>query len=125
MRYDALRKPSPEGWLAADEEERLLAVLDYHREMDAPHAPTPNPRLHASIHVVVENQLAAGDPPEVRETLERLMGEGLDRHEALHALGQVASELFLSVTRDKKPYDPAAHARALRALSAATLRGAR
>lgn len=45
--------------------------------------------LHASMHVIIENQVAMGDELPVRRTIERLMGEGLDRHDAVHAVGNV------------------------------------
>lgn len=45
--------------------------------------------LHATIHVVIENQAAFGDELPVRRTIERLMSEGLDRHDAVHAVGSV------------------------------------
>jgi hypothetical protein len=37
----------------------------------------------------VENQAALGTGYAVAGTLERLMNEGLDRHEAIHAIGSV------------------------------------
>lgn len=43
------------------------------------------------IHVIVENQLAVSEPAVVA-TLERLQREGLDRHDALHAIGSVLLE---------------------------------
>ncbi|HEX9819887.1 MAG TPA: hypothetical protein VGD07_09770 [Methylomirabilota bacterium] len=45
--------------------------------------------MHAAIHVIVENQVAMGDELPVRRVLERLRREGLDRHEAIHAIGSV------------------------------------
>jgi hypothetical protein len=39
--------------------------------------------------VMVENQFALGDELPVRRTVQRLMSEGLDRHDALHAVGSV------------------------------------
>ena len=51
-------------------------------------------QLHAVIHVIVENQLALGEEV-VAETLARLQKEGLDRHDALHAIGSVlAADLY-------------------------------
>jgi hypothetical protein len=44
---------------------------------------------HAVIHAVVETQIALGDELPVGRTLQRLMAEGLDRHDALHAVGSV------------------------------------
>ncbi|MCK1378669.1 hypothetical protein IVB33_11685 [Bradyrhizobium sp. 24] len=44
--------------------------------------------MHAVIHTIMENQLADAELP-VRGTAQRLMSEGLDRHEAIHAIGSV------------------------------------
>jgi len=89
-RYDPEVGPLPQEWLAADEMERLLLVEWYHRDARA-NIPKAQRRLHASVHVVVENQLAANDEPVVR-ALARLMKEGLSRHDAVHAIGCVVSE---------------------------------
>lgn len=87
--YDPLKAPDPEAWEATDEGERIILVLDYHREAgDEP----PNEQLHAAMHVTVENQVALGDEIPVRATLERLMREGLDRHDAVHAIATVFAE---------------------------------
>ncbi len=48
----------------------------------------PNSKVHAVIHTVVENQLAEVVPAVV-ETFERLRGEGLERHDVVHAVGSV------------------------------------
>jgi hypothetical protein len=83
----------------------------------APHPPVRQPRLHAAIHLVVENQLASGAPPEARRAMDRLVRAGLARHEAVHAIASVvaaAAQGALSGSR----FDPAAYARALDALTA-------
>ena len=59
-------------------------VMDFHRRA---RIRLPNAKVHATAHAIVENQIAEGDGPPVRRTLERLMHEGLDRHEAVHAIG--------------------------------------
>ncbi len=41
-----------------------------------------NPRLRAAYLEVVENQLRENNPPQTRETLDRLMAEGYSRDEA-------------------------------------------
>lgn len=87
-RYDAERAPDPEEWLGFDEGERSALVAAYHRRT---RAKLPNRRLHAAIHVIVENQLAERTPV-VQETLERLLAEGLSRHDAVHAIGSVLLE---------------------------------
>jgi len=85
MEYDPLRAPDPEQWLDLDEEERAVLVQIQHEESGEE---LENPVLHAMIHVVVENQLALADEVVVA-TLERLQREGLDRHDAIHAIASV------------------------------------
>jgi hypothetical protein len=99
-RYDPDVAPDPENWLAIDEGERLLLVEWYHRDarIDIPKAAR---RLHASLHVVVENQLASGDEPVVR-ALARLMKEGLSRHDAVHAISCVVSEEIYDLLKLKE-----------------------
>jgi len=86
VRYDPLTAPDPKAWQALDEVEQIELVRSYHRRN---RIRPPNPRLHAAIHTIVENQSALGDAIPVRRTLERLQQEGLDRHEAVHAVGSI------------------------------------
>jgi len=88
-RYDPRRAPDPREWLALDDKECLSRVERYHRKA-APEL--PNQRLHATIHVIVENQIALGDETPVASTVDRLMREGLDRHDAIHAVGAMLSQ---------------------------------
>ena len=67
------------------EEERIDLVTDYHRRAGIRF---PRPRVHAMFHAVIESQIADPELP-VRSTVERLMDEGLDRHETIHAVGSV------------------------------------
>ena len=91
LRYDPLEHTDPEAWLELDETERKQLVVRYHRKEKVR---LPNEAAHALIHVIVENQLALGDEYPVKAVLARLMDEGLDRHEAIHAIGTVLSETF-------------------------------
>jgi hypothetical protein len=75
-----------------------------------------NPRLHLAIHEVVANQIIEGDPPEVFETAQRLLGLGRDHHEVLHMLGSTVTDLIWAMTHESRAYDRAAHVAALRAL---------
>jgi hypothetical protein len=86
MRYDPDQKLDVEAWLSLDEDERMSLVMDYHRRA---RIELPNAQLHAAAHTIVENQAALGTGYAVAGTLERLMNEGLDRHEAIHAIGSV------------------------------------
>jgi hypothetical protein len=86
--YDPEKGPQPGKWLAMDESERVAAVESYHRHH---RIQLPRATLHATIHLVVENQVALGEGVVV-ETLARLRSEGLTRHEAVHAIGTVLAE---------------------------------
>ena len=85
-KYDPLHAPDPDEWLALDESERIGLVLEYHSQAEEE---MPNVHLHSTIHTVVENQIALGDEYPVQKTLNRLVQEGLDRHDAIHAIGSV------------------------------------
>src|ERR1700676_270077 len=82
VQYDPLEAPEPEQWLALDEGERIHLAQSYHRRA---RVRLPNEKVHAVLHVVVENQIALGDEMPVQRTVQRLIAEGLDRHEAIHA----------------------------------------
>jgi hypothetical protein len=119
-RYCPELAPDKEEWLALDEEERIGLVVNYHRD-ERISMPQQARRLHAVIHTVVENQLAMEEPDIVRETLSRLLEEGLDRHEAIHAVGSVvAGHMYEMLQRDQLPDDGhASYYDALRQLKAA------
>ena len=87
-RYDPDKTPNPADWLAGDEQERLDVVSSYHRRAGVR---VPSLQGHATLHVIVENQLATPEPAVVA-TLERLQREGLTRHAAIHAIGSVLLE---------------------------------
>lgn len=89
-RYDPEVTPSREDWLALDEGERIVLAEWYHRDARI-RLPRAARTLHATIHVVVENQLAENDE-RVNQALARLMKEGLSRHDAVHAIGSVVAE---------------------------------
>lgn len=116
MHYDPNRDPDPREWLQRSDAERLDACARAHHPLPRRHPPLGNPRLHAALHVTVEQQLAGDAPPEVRKTLSRLMRAGLSRHEAIHAVGDVAALALAKVVKTRQPFDAEAYAEALRAL---------
>jgi hypothetical protein len=89
--YDPFEAPDPQEWLALDEGERVELVEDYHRQAGIR---LPNVKAHAAIHAVVENQAALGDETPVRRALHRLVSEGLDRHDAIHAIGKAFTDVM-------------------------------
>ena len=103
-RYDPQNPPDRDGWLSLDESERIELVLQYHRHA---RVRLPNARLHAAMHVVVENQVAMGDEIPVERTLRRLQTEGLDRHDAVHAVGSIlAKHMYELMKEGPPPGDP-------------------
>lgn len=117
--YDPSKTPNAREWLAIDEGMRYELVRSYHRRT---RVRPPNSRLHAAMHVAVENQIALGEPAVV-ETLGRLLAEGLQRHNAIHAIGSVLADHMQALLKGAAPPDPAAanrdYAAALRRLTAA------
>ncbi len=115
--YDPLKAPDPTAWLALDEQERAAMIEDYHESRDIH---IPGMTLHVTIHAIVENQVAEGDALPVREKLRQLMAQGLDRHEAIHAIGSVLIRHLTSVSQGKAAgADPnTAYFRALNRLNA-------
>lgn len=85
-KYDPDRAPDPERWRAQNEMELVDIVQRYHRREQIP---LVDPRAHAALHVMVENQIALGEQTPVDAAVHRLMGEGMSRHDAIHAVGAV------------------------------------
>jgi hypothetical protein len=95
MRYDADRQPD-QAWLELDEGEQIDLVMAYHRRK---RVKLENAKVHATAHVVVENQIARSDPPLVPATFARLLDEGLSRHDAIHAIGCILLGIIFDVMR--------------------------
>jgi hypothetical protein len=90
MNYDPMIAPAAADWLQLDEFTRMNLIEDYHRHAGIR---VPNEQAHAIIHAIVENQLALRVDAVVT-AMQRLAGEGLDRHEALHAVGTILAGLL-------------------------------
>jgi thioesterase domain-containing protein len=99
-RYDPLAAPAAEEWLDLDESERVALVESHHRRARIPLA---NLRAHATFHAIVESQAALGDETPVRRTLARLMKEGVDRHEAIHAVAAALAEHMSDLVHSASP----------------------
>jgi hypothetical protein len=101
-RYDPGRSQDA-FWSALPEEEQIDLVLEHHRTAGVR---LPNANLHAVTHVVVENQVLLGDETPVASTLQRLLDEGLSRHDAIHAIGSVLAPVILDILRGEIRSDP-------------------
>jgi hypothetical protein len=100
VRYNPLVQPNAKRWLKTDETERLRSVLDCHRRAGFD---LPAEQAHTAIHSAVETQVAMGGETPAAETLKRLMAEGLDRHEAIHAIGSVLAGHMWELLRSDVP----------------------
>jgi len=75
-----------------------------------------NERLNKAILEVVEIQIRQLEPPETKQTLDRLIREGYTEDEARRLIGcVVASEIF-DVLKNMQPYDANRYVTALKNL---------
>jgi len=64
-----------------------------------------NKILQQTIFEIIENQVRDGNPPETRQTLERLIQSGINETDAKKYIGQcVAVELF-HIMQHHQPFD--------------------
>ena len=88
---------------------RINQVMDMHPEFDAAwemgdmalypqeiDGHIVNPFVHTVWHVMVDKQIQDEAPEFVAETYNRLIEDGLDSHEALHAIMGIYAELYYS-----------------------------
>jgi len=119
--YDPLAAPEPHHWLGLDEYERIDLARDYHRGAGIRMS---NAAAHAALHAVVETQIALRDATPARRTVQRLMNEGLDRHQAIHAIGAVLAQ-FLHVPPESRAEPNASYFAALERITARIWRRSR
>jgi hypothetical protein len=114
--YNPDSEVSAEHWLGLDEAERIRSAEDYHRRAKIK---LQNRHLHAVFHAVVETQVAMGDDTEAAATLTRLVSEGLNRHDAIHAIGDVLAGSMYALQKGEIAGDlNEVYSRDLRRLSA-------
>lgn len=102
QRYDPETAPSQSEWLALDEQVRIELAIAFHRRA---RVRVPNLRAHGAIHAMVENQIAMGLEAAVC-AVERLRGEGLSRHDSIHAIGSVLAEQLFDLSKQQDGDDP-------------------
>ena len=73
-----------------------------------------NPFLKQAILEVVNNQLKNLDPPETKETYDRLVASGISDQEARRLIGCVVTSEIHDVLKQKQPFD---HGRFVKALN--------
>jgi len=95
--------PNAEDWLALDEGERLACIEAAHDRHGW--SVGENARVHAAMHAIVENRLAAKDAPVVA-AYDRLRAAAVDRHATIHALASVVAQQLFAITSEKRPLSP-------------------
>ena len=99
--YDPHVSPDAEEWLLLDEQDRILQAEKYHKKRGIR---LPNTKVHATFHVIVVNQIAEGLVSVVR-AMDRLARQGLDRHDAIHAVAWVLSQHVYEQMNAEQPDD--------------------
>ena len=102
----------------------ILAHPEYHpvledperfRERDySPELGEPNPFLHLSMHVAIEEQLSIDQPGGLASAFAALTAKHGDRHEALHDVLECLGEMMWRSQRDQAPPDAAAYLECLK-----------
>ncbi len=116
-KYDPIKPIEPDEWLALDELERIELVRAFHETL-GDEMPSDALSVHSSIHVIVENQLAIGVEL-IPETIAKLTRQGLDRHEAIHAIGAIISvDIFEMLKGDLQEFSPIKYRRKLEKITA-------
>ncbi len=64
-----------------------------------------NKILNDAIMEVVENQINGNDPPETKQTLNRLLSEGYTEKEAKKLIGGVVAVEIFEVLKQGRPYN--------------------
>ena len=75
-----------------------------------------NPYLKAAILEVVNNQIKNNDPPETKQTFNRLLNEGLSKNEAKRLIGCVVSSEIFDILKKKEKFNQTRFVKALNKL---------
>ena len=67
----------------------------------------PLDKADRAVSSLVEKQLDSNDPPEVRQALDRLLGRGMNRDQAVEMLGMVVISEFYDTAYLGRPADKA------------------
>ena len=64
-----------------------------------------SPFVHTVLHTIVDSQIRTEQPEFVVKTLNRLLGQGLEEHEALHAIIASFADIHFASFRQGKTFD--------------------
>ncbi|WP_018605351.1 hypothetical protein [Uliginosibacterium gangwonense] len=86
--YNPNIPPDLNTWVKLSLDEQTRLAKNFHDS-----ARIKASKQHAYLHVYVENQIASGFRPAIR-ALDRLQGEGLGRHDAIHMIATVFAAYY-------------------------------
>jgi len=102
----------------------ILAHPEYHAALEdperfrernySPELGEPNPFLHLSMHLAIEEQLSIDQPFGVAGSFAALTARRGDRHEAMHDAMECLGEMVWRAQRDSAPPDAAAYLECLK-----------
>ena len=64
-----------------------------------------SPLLGEEMKKVVRNQIRQNDPPETKQTYDRLIKEGFSKDEVMRQLAVVVAAEIYDVTKNKEPFN--------------------
>ena len=77
----------------------------------------PDPEgVRASLREAIQNQIAANDPAETKETFNRLIAAGFGEEEVWRLLSAVLAVELAAILREGRPFSLDAYVKALKAL---------
>jgi len=68
---------------------------------------TEDQPLRLAILEVINNQIKDNNPPETKQTLDRLLREGFSKEETLKLIGYVVASEVFTVLKENRNYDHA------------------
>ena len=102
----------------------ILAHPEYHAALEAPerfrernYSPElgePNPFLHMSMHLAIEEQLSIDQPPGIASAFAALAVKRGERHAAMHDAMECLGEMVWRSQRDRAPPDGAEYLECLK-----------
>ncbi len=106
-----------EGLDIPEVDERIAEIMDLHPEFDGAwemgelaiypqeiEGKIVNPFVHTVFHVMIDKQITDESPDFVAETYKRLIDDGVDSHDALHAIIGVYAGIYFSMMRQGETF---------------------
>lgn len=93
--------------------EAALATGQLPDEIPGPNGVPINPRLHLTMHILVERQLAADRPEGISKLAEKLEEKKIPNHQIRHLIGEVFAAQLYAALKDNRQIDTEAYLKEL------------